>query len=412
MAKERQTSRDYAHPYRPWPRRLYDAVARGGLGRVTAPELIERARRETGLQRLACEVEEPLSVLLESLRDEARLNATGRLITLTDTRANLRTNLYAAAWVDAKPELAEAPLGQPVVITGLPRSGTTLLQRMLARLPGARALATWEALDPVPPPTWTRPADPSDDPRVGRARKAAAFVGWLSPDLFAAHPMEAEAPEEEAMLQSRVFRSGVAETSYHVPSYARWLEAQDAGPSYRWLALALRLLQHQRVGEGWVLKSPHHLGDLDALMDALPGTTIIQLHRDPAVTVPSFCSLVAHGHGISSDHVDPLEIGRHWSRRFERMLKRAMAHREARGEAHVVDVHYDELVADPVATARRLCERLQRPWSDEAEVRLRAWLGHNPQHAHGVHRYAAEDFGLEPEALRERFAFYSERFDL
>lgn len=412
MPTPRPTSRDYAHPHRPWPRRLYDAIARDGLGRITAPELIDQARRKVGTARLAIEVEDALTVLLDSLREEARLTPTGRLLTLTDMRSSLRANLRAGAWIDAEPMLAERPLYRTIVITGVARSGTTLLQRMLAQLPGARSLATWEALEPVPPPDWTRPTEAADDPRVGRARKGAGFLRWLSPDLFAVHPMDAEAPEEEAMLLGRVFRSGIPETSYHVPSYARWLEDQDPAIAYRWLVLLLRLLQHQRGGDFWVLKSPHHLGDLDALMDAMPQTIIIQLHRDPGVTVPSFCSLVAHGHGIMSDHVDPVEIGHHWTRRFERMLVRTQEHRRARGEEHIVDVRYEELVADPIGMVERLASRLQLPWSEATRARLEQWMIDNPRHQHGRHRYDAEDFGLDVGALRERFAAYRERFDL
>lgn len=408
----RSTSRNYAHPGRPWVRRLYDALAPGGLRGVTVPRLVDEARRATGLERFACEVEEPLGVLIDSLREEARLSATGRLITLADMRACLRLDLRAAAWLDRHPEIAETPLPAPVVVTGLPRSGTTLLHRLLGQLPGARFVSTWETLEPVPPLEWRRPADPLADPRVGRGHQASRFLRWLSPDLLVAHPMGALEPEEEALLLAKCFRSGVPETSYHMPSYARWLEQQDPVPAYRWLALMLRFLQWQRAGQSWFLKSPHHLGELDALRTVLPGCTVIQIHRDPVVTVPSFCSLVAHGHGIMSNHIDPHEIGRHWARRLERMLARCMEHRRVQGEHTVIDVLYADLVADPVAVIERLCARLGLPWSDETRARLATWHAEHPRHRDGRHRYGARDFGLEPGELAERFGAYRQRFGL
>jgi len=408
----RPSSRSYAQPARPWVRRLYDTLAPEGLRGVTAARLIDEARRATGLERLACEVEEPLGVLLESLREEARLSATGRLITLSDARTCLRLNLRAAAWLERRPEIADIPFPPPVVVIGLPRSGTTLLHRLLGQLPGARFVATWETLEPVPALDWHPPADPLADPRVGKGHQAARILRWLSPDLFVAHAMGALEPEEEALLLAKCFRSGVPETSYYIPSYARWIEQQDALPTYRWLALMLRFLQWQHAGQSWFLKSPHHLGELDALRTVLPGCTVIQIHRDPVVTVPSFCSLVAHGHAIMSNHIDPHEIGRHWARRLERMLARCMEHRRVHGEDSVIDVLYADLVADPVAVIERLCTQLGRPWSDETRARLAAWHAEHPRHRDGRHAYGARDFGLEPGELAERFSGYRERFGL
>ena len=408
----RSSSRDYAHPARPWVRRLYDALAREGLRGITVSRLVDEARGTTGLERFACEVEEPLGLLIDSLREEARLSATGRLFTLADMRACLRLNLRAAAWLERHPEIAELSLPPPVVVTGLPRSGTTLMHRLLGQLPGARVVSTWETAEPVPPLDWRRPADPLADPRVRRGQLASRALQWLSPDLFVAHAMGALEPEEEVLLMAKCFRCGVYETSYHVPSFARWIEQQDATPTYRWLLLMLQFLQWQRPGDSWFLKTPHHLGELDALRTVLPGCTVIQLHRDPVVTVPSFCSLVAHGHGIMSNHIDPHEIGRHWARRLERMLGRCMEHRRIHGEHTVIDVLYEDLVADPVAVIERLCGRLGRPWSDETRARLAAWYAEHPRHRDGRHRYGARDFGLEPGELAERFSAYRERFGL
>lgn len=408
----RESSRDYANPARPLALRLYNALGRvGGPRRLDVDAMVARARKRSGLEEFEVpEFREPLEVLVDALEREARLTATGRFMTKAHAHTSLVVNLRARAWSKAEPAILDTKLARPIMVCGLARSGTTLLQRMLARLPGARALPSWEALEPIPEPSWTAPANPLDDARVGRARKAEGFLRWLSPDLFTVHPMDATAPEEDVMVLDQVFMSGVAESTYRVPSYASWLEQQDQRPAYRWLIRCLKQLQYQRPGDFWVLKSPHHLEWLDTVFELFPDITIVQTHRDPVVTLPSFCSLVAHGWGVMSDHVDPHEVGRHWTRKIERMLGRALATRDARDGEGFVDVHYADLTADPLKVMAELCERLALPFSDDTRRDLETWLGDNRQHKHGIHRYAAEDFNLSEGELCERFADYRSRF--
>ncbi|MCA9701685.1 MAG: sulfotransferase, partial [Myxococcales bacterium] len=283
---------------------------------------------------------------------------------------------------------------------------------LLGALPGARPLLAWEALEPVPALDWRPPAEPLADPRVSRARTAEKFLGWISPDLFAVHPMDATAPEEDVMILDKVFMSGVSESTFRVPSFGAWLEQQDQTPAYRWLERCLRHLQLQRSADAsfWVLKSPHHLEWLDTVFEVFPDITVIQTHRAPRVTVPSFCSLVAHGWGVMSDTVDPREVGRYWLRKIDRMLSRALETRERRGGAGFIDVDYSELTGDPLGVMERLCGQLGLPWSERTRSELEGWLATNRQHKHGVHRYAAEDFGLTEGEIDERFAAYSRKF--
>ncbi len=404
----RETSRDYAHPYRPLPVRAYNALA--PVRPLDAERLIAAAKRKAGGDRFATEVfRGALTQLIDSLHAEARLSPMGRFMTAQHMLGVLQTNLRAGALFAARPQLRRKPLAPVVMVCGLARSGTTLLQRLLAELPGARAIPAWEAFDPVPLPGPNRTRE---DPRVGRARTAERFLSWLSPDLFAVHPMDALAPEEDVLILEGVFYSGVSESTYDVPSFGRWLEQQDQRPAYAWLADAMRIMSERRDGEFWLLKSPHHLEWLDTVFEVFERVTIVQTHRDPVETVPSFCSLVAHGWGVMSDAVDPLRVGGHWTRKIERMLDRALATRDARGGGGFVDVHYRDLTRDPIGTVERLAERLALPWPDGTRERLTAWLADNRQHKHGVHRYAAADFVLREAGIAERFKGYRERFDL
>jgi hypothetical protein len=406
----RETSRDYANPHRPLLVRLYNTLSKGN--RLDIEQLVAAAQRKSKSNRFATEVfRGSLAALIDSLESEARLSAMGRFMSSQHFISALANNLRAGALFAQRPQLREKPLTRTVMVCGLARSGTTLLQRLLAELPGARSIPAWEAFEPIPEP-GPQPANVLQDARVGRLKFAEKFLRWLSPDMFAVHPMDALAPEEDVIVLENVFYSGVSESTYHVPSFARWLEQQDQTPAYEWLADCMRVMSERQNGDFWVLKSPHHLEWLDTVFNVFPDVTIVQTHRDPVETVPSFCSLVAHGWGIMSDHVDPLQVGTHWTRKIDRMLSRALATRDARGGRGFVDVHYRDLMRDPIGTMERLCGQIGVPWSDETRDRLTRWLASNRQHKYGKHVYVAEDFGITEGAIAERFSTYRQRFDL
>ena len=403
----RETSRDYANPHRPWLVRAYNTVGRVKPFDVDA--LIATAQRKAGSDRFATETFRPaLDALIESLHQEARLTPMGRFMTAQHFVGALANNLRAGALFAARPELRRKPLPRTVMVCGLARSGTTLLQRLIAELPGARSIPAWEAFEPIPEP-GPAPASLAQDPRVARLRTAEKFLRWLSPDMFAVHPMDAMAPEEDVIVLEGVFHSGVSESTYRVPSFARWLEQRDQTGAYEWLADCMRVMDEREDGEFWVLKSPHHLEWLDTVF---ADVTIVQTHRDPLETVPSFCSLVGHGWGIMSDTVDALAVGAHWTRKIDRMLTRALASRDAREGRGFVDVHYRDLTADPIGVVERLCGQIGLPFTEQTRAHLQTWLAANRQHRFGIHRYAGEDFGLSEAGLAERFAGYRQRFDL
>jgi LPS sulfotransferase NodH len=413
----RETSRDYANPHRPLLVRAFNKVGRVKPFDVDA--LIAVAQRKTQSDQFATMAfRGALDALVDSLHHEARLSPMGRFMTAQHIVSALANNLRAGALFAARPELRRKPLARTIMVCGLARSGTTLLQRLIAELPGARSIPAWEAFEPIPEP-GPAPLDLRDDPRVARLRTAEKFLRWLSPDMFAVHPMDALAPEEDVIILENVFHSGVSESTYRVPSFARWLEEQDQTAAYEWLADCMRVMSEREDGEFWVLKSPHHLEWLDTVFDVFdraassPGfenVTIVQTHRDPVETVPSFCSLVGHGWGIMSDTVEPREVASHWTRKIERMLTRALATRDARDGRGFVDVDYRDLTADPIGTVERLCAQIGLPWSEQTRAHLTRWLADNRQHRFGIHRYAPEDFGLSEAGIAERFKGYRERF--
>jgi Sulfotransferase family len=414
----RQTSRDYRRPHRPRPVALLERALEAGRGRPPALEaaaLIDKACRATGLSQFDGEpLEEPLTRLCRALELEAQLTWTGRALTQARLVGALTSRLRVEAYHRRFPEIGEQPVAEPLFVTGLQRTGTTLLHRLLAVGGARRALASWEALTPAkrpgPKAGLAAPIDRlwGGDARKLNAHAAERTLAYLAPDFFAVHPVQASAPEEEVVLMDHSFISQVSEASYHVPSYAQWVEAQDHRPAYRYLRRCLQLLQWERPRQPrrWVLKSPVHLEQLDALLEVFPDARVVQTHRDPHKTVASFCSMVAHGRGVFSDVVEPLEIGSHWLAKVRRMVERAMAARARRAADAFLDVHYRDLIADPLAVAARVSAFGGIPMGPNVRAAGQRWLRQNRQHKHGQHVYDAADFGITPQTIDDAMGEY------
>lgn len=437
---DRVTSVDYRHPHRPSLVTLANRAGRlaaplGLRAELSEHALLAAAQCKAGLQRYGTPgVAEPLRRLVAALEHEARLHPVGRLLVRTNLVRILAHRLRIEQALQAQPEIIARPVARPIFIVGLQRTGTTMLHRLLACDPSLRYLASWEAIHPAPIESparrlrgllrrWlggARPGGPEsaaagalDDPRIRAAALAERSLRYLAPDFFAIHPVQALAPEEDCLLFDYTFFTTVPEATQRVPSYSRWLEEQDMRGAYRYYQRILQYLSWQRPHEGpWLLKTPHHMEHLDALLTVFPGARIIQPHRDPVRTLASFCSMVAHGRGVFSDDIDPHEIGRHWSRKAQRMVERCMAVRDRVGDDSFCDVVYGELVQDPLAQIRRIYAWLGRALQPATEQRMRAWLAANPQHKYGRHRYRLDDFGLDRTALGASFAAYRARFAL
>lgn len=411
----KSTSVSYDRPHRPLALRIANRLGR--LGRrlglqgvdLSEESLISTARRRTGLSDLGdTSFRTPMRVLLDATEREARLHPCGRIMARHNLVRVLSNRLRIEDEIRRRPEILDTDLQDPVVITGLQRTATTLLHRLMAKDPAFRVLASWEAVNPAP---WPGTREGKRDPRIRAAWLAEKSVSWLAPDFFAIHPVEAESPEEDVLLLEFAFLSTVPEAMQRVPTYSRWLEQEaDHVEGYRYLGKMLRLLSSQRPGGRWLLKSPHHLEHLDALVEVFPGARIIQAHRDPVVSLASFCSMIAHARGIFTDDVDPYEVGRHWSVKRARMVERAMGVRERLGEDRFLDVMYDDLVADPVGQIRRVYGFLDVKLGRGSTERMRAHLWDNPRDRRGRHTYDLSHFGLDADTEEQRFARYRARY--
>jgi hypothetical protein len=411
----RRTSTRYHRPHRPLLLRALNAGlsagsrwlgSRGALD-VSLEEsaLYEAAESRTGLLDLGeGSFREPLRKLLKSIESEARLHPVGRFITRERLVSTLANRMRVADALRREPAIRERRVDRPIVIVGLPRTGTTLLHRLLASDRRIRSLASWEALSPV-----RLPGDDGDVQRMRMAETSERALAFMAPDFFAVHPIDAHAPEEDVLLLDLSFRSTVAESTLRVPTFSRWLEEQDQRPAYRMLEDVLRVLEHERrasTHERWVLKTPHHLEWLDVLLEVFPDATLVWTHRELGEVVPSFCSMLAHARGVFSDHVDAREIGRSWGLgKGVRMVERALEVRQRRPD-RFVDVRYEDLVRDPIAELARVYERAGLAFTRESEQSARDRLRLERKDRHGAHVYRLADFGIERAELDRAYAHY------
>ena len=346
------TSTDYEHPYRPFAIRVFNFLGSSGRklglsGRLEAEVLAKHARRKTGLADFGDDGHfEALEVLVKSINDEARLTATGRLIQKSRLTGALVHRLRIEELLRTHPEIHDIDLGTIILVTGLQRTGTTLLQRLLDSNPAIRGVSGAEMLDPVPAGSMKGRGTIARKLRAPLAQRA---ISYLSPQFMAVHPVSYNEPEEDVMLLDLNFMSQTPEAIMHVPGYSRWLEDQDHTRTYEYFRKVLKVLCWQCPGSQWVLKTPHHMEYLDVFLKTFPGATVVQTHRDPRKSLPSFCSMVAHGRAIFSDRVDTGEIARHWCSKTRRMVELTEAVRCDADPDLFIDVSYYDLMTDPIA---------------------------------------------------------------
>lgn len=383
------------------------------MSRLRVDDLLEQASAETGLDDFGPSTfREGLDVLVSSYEQDAGLNDLGYVSIETQLVRLLANRLEIQDWVTRHPEIADQPVPAPLVIVGLPRTGTTLLSTLLALDPAHRTLMYWESMRPCPPPD---PLGWPTDPRVATAHGELEFLYETIPEFRAIHPMESTGPNECVVLLAHEFQSVHFETQAYLPSYAAWNDGHDQRNAYETHRLILQLLQWRFPGERWSLKSPAHLGQLDALAAVYPDAQLVWTHRDPATVLASLVSLNTTLHRVFTDRFDLSAVAGRWVDWMTGVLERGMRFRDSHdgGPSPVfADVHYRDLVADPVRAVRRLYEQLGRELSAVAEARMRAWMEANPPGRHGRHEYSLEQFDLDPAAVVERFASYRDGFDV
>jgi hypothetical protein len=377
--------------------------------------LIAAAQDRTGLSDLGDPAFlDPLNSLCASLDTEAPLTPQGREAHAERIIASLCDRLMLHAWITRFPEIAEEPIAPPVVIAGLPRTGTTMLYRMLAAAEGLASPLFYEAVQVSPAPDWDFSV--ANDARIPAAEQQVKAMMAAMPDLASIYPFEPMAPEESIFLYSPSFVTTSQQSNALVPGYDRWFATADKRPAYRYLKLTVQFLQWQRRrsgrwtdGERWLLKTPDHLHGLEELLEVFPGVRIIQTHRDPVETIPSICSFIHVLHGPTTARDDAKDVGAAWSRMFADSMTRAIAVRD-RNPASFLDIWYRDTVASPRQVAEDVFSFIERPLTEQGWSEMQRWRDANRREARPSHHYTLEEFGLSIAGIEALFRDYRERF--
>jgi hypothetical protein len=374
--------------------------------RLEPDAVVAEATASTGLDDLGTAADpgwhDRLATLLRGLREEAGLGTWGTVSNHGLVSQLIANRLRLTDLLRRHPEIHDVPVEAPIVILGLPRTGTTHLHNVLAADPALRSLPYWEALAPVPA------GDP--DERVALTAVALDVVNASMPLFVRMHEMTPEHAHEEIQLLAIDMSSMLFETIAPMPSWRDAYLARDQTPSYRYLRTVLQALTFLRGGDRWVLKSPQHLEQIPALVEVFPDATFVVTHRDPVAVTGSMLTMLAYAARMASDRPDPRAIAHYWVPRVEQLLAGCLRDHGLLPAERTVHVRLDDLVADDVGVVRRVYDVARQPFDDRAERAIGEYLRSHPQGRHGSVEVDWSVLGVDPDERRAALREYAATF--
>ncbi|MCZ6785212.1 MAG: sulfotransferase, partial [Proteobacteria bacterium] len=335
---------DLANPVlTPLQRQIIDAAGRMSV-EWSEQAVLEEARKRTGLSDFgADDFRERLRVWLASVEEDRELGPVGRVGVYRDLVRYASNRLRFEDLLGRHPEIHEVRIERPIVIGGLPRSGTTHLLNLISADDRLRSLPYWESLEPIPDPAETAGPD-GVDPRLARCRESYAQQDAFMPLLKNMHDMAPEHVHEEIELQGLDFSSYELEWIATVPRWRDYYLEHDQTPHYAYQKRVLQALQWLRGPDRWVLKSPQHMEQLVPLLQTFPDATVVLTHRDPVSVIASTITMLAYGDRVRRLRVDPPAVAAYWIDRIERLLRTCVRDREKLSADRSLDVYFHEFM--------------------------------------------------------------------
>jgi len=375
---------------------------------LDADALHARAIADTGLDDFGPDdYRERLDVYLAALHDIDGMHAPGIVNFFGQLSQWLKNRLLLTDLLTRHPEIHNVELLPPVVIAGLPRTGTTHLHNLLGATPSFRTLPYWESFEPFPLPS-EEGIEP--DPRAARMDIAVTVMNTLMPHFALMHEMTTEHVHEEIQLLANDFSTMFMETLAYVPRWESYYLAHDQTSTYEYLATQLKALQFLRGGRRWLLKSPQHLEQLPVLDKVFPGVAVVCTHRDPVPVAISMVAMLAYTARTHRSPVPVEEIAAGWIDRLELMLAALVGDRDVIPPGRSIDVSFDDFMADQLGVAEQVYGLVGEPMTDEVRAAMAEYLGGHQRGRLGKVLTSCEMFGLNEDDLRERFAPYVSRF--
>jgi len=373
----------------------------------TADALCETARQKTGLTDFGDEgFREGLQVLCDTFEKTAGMGEKGRKQNWKRLEKLLEMRLKIEDAWKRHPEVQGREVRKPFFLTGLPRTGTSALFNLLGCDPATRPLLLWESF--FPDPIEGLPAG-QEDPRYLAMKAANEQMHESNKDFSKIHFTSADTPEECVLLMAATFEHVHNGIEILMEPYKSWFEKQDMHRPYAWYKNVLKLLDWQRPGERWLLKSPAHLWALDVLVEQYPDCCVIVTHRNLAEVFASYCSMMTAVFGMN-DCTPTKDLGAAVLDSLAVSLERGLAARDASDPARFIDVRFDDFVADNMATAEKIYAHFGLPLGGAARAALEAHVASHPMGKHGAHEYDLAPYGLSLGMIRDRLGAYADRF--
>lgn len=353
---------------------------------------------------------EGLRLLVDSVESTPGVNPGGRDFVYGQFADALWNRLRIVDYLNQHPEIRAQPVQRPLVILGLPRTGTSLASYLLDRDPQRRSLLTWEAEDSVPPPS---PDTLRTDPRClkKKAELKALADGLKAANIPLVHWDEADGPTECLFVQNQDFKAYLWEAFMPTSAYAEWLLETDMTSAYAYERSVLQLLQSRAPGT-WSLKMPSHAVHIEALLATFPDVRIIWAHRDPFKATASFLRLNYLSRAVLGCAVDTADVVSNVLRQLRAHVIRPLKARERIGDDRFFDLHYAALMHDPIGVMHSLYDWAGDELTASTEHAMLDWLQRNPQDRFGAAPYSLDGTGVTRADLEPVFAEYLSAFDI
>jgi hypothetical protein len=352
--------------------------------------------------------QDSLKALVDSCNKEAALSFIGQLAVRQHLSELLETRSRLFDYWHQVPEILEQPLHPQIFITGLPKSGSTFLHRLLAQDSSNRVPRMWEVMHPLPPPSL---GTYHSDLRIRKIDNRLRWLRWTHPALVKAHPVGAIIPQECGAILGYSFESSVFLDMFTIPSYEAWLRNRSMESAYELHSKFLKHLQWQCPAERWVLKSSDHLHALKTLVKVYPEARFVFLHRYPLKVLQAACSQMVLLKSVFSRSIDLYQLGAYETRCLSDKINLITDFHDKCSDFknHFIDIRYQDLASDPLETVRSIYDRFGLPLFEEAESRMAAFAAAERGKSRSDNLSLA-DFGLSPKLQSPLFDLYCERF--
>ncbi|OBJ56408.1 hypothetical protein A9W95_01020 [Mycobacterium sp. 1423905.2] len=375
---------------------------------LDADALHARASADTGLSDFGpTDYRERLDVYLAALRDIDGMHGAGVVNFYGQLLQVLKNRLLLTDLLNRHPEINDIKLRPPVVIAGLPRTGTTHLHNLLATPSTFRTMPYWESVEPFPMPNEL---GLQPDPRRTRMDVAVSVLNTVMPHFALMHEMTTDHVHEEIQLLANDVSTMLLETLAEVPAWRDYYQAHDQTPHYAYLATQLKAMQFLRGGRRWLLKSPQHLEQVRVLDQVFPDCVVVFTHRDPVPVALSMIAMITYSARMHRSPVPVERIARYWVDRLEQMLNVLVADRDAIGPERSIDIRFDDFMSDELGVAERVYALAGEPFTAAVHDAITEYLAGHRRGRLGNVETSWGTFGLDEKNLQTRFAPYVERF--